>query len=150
MLGAWDEIMETWLPLFNSGLILISGVAVIVGFIFIRQGKIRNHRISMITATTFAALFLVVYVTRALTTETKLFAGEGISRGIYLTVLISHTILATIIVPLVLITLYRALRGRFGKHRSIARITLPVWLYVAVTGWVIYLMLYHLPAFATA
>lgn len=142
--------METWLPLFNSGLILISGVAVLVGFIFIRRGQIRNHRISMITATSFAAFFLVVYVTRAVTTETKIFAGEGLSRGIYLTVLISHTILATIIIPLVLITLYRALRGRFGKHRKIARLTLPVWLYVAVTGWVIYLMLYHLPAFATA
>lgn len=141
--------METWLPLFNTSLILISGIAVLVGYIFIRQGKVRNHRISMITATTFAALFLIVYVTRALTTETKLFAGHGITRDIYLTILTSHTILATIIIPLVLLTLYRALRGRFGKHRSIARITLPVWLYVAVTGWVIYMMLYHLPAFAT-
>jgi putative membrane protein len=142
--------METWLPLFNTSLILVSGLAVLAGFLFIRNGNVRYHRMAMITATSFAALFLVVYVTRALTTPTKIFAGEGALRAFYLGILGTHTILATTIIPLVLFTLYRALRGQFGRHRKIARMTLPIWLYVAVSGWVIYLMLYQLPAFASA
>jgi len=96
----------------------------------------------MLTATTFAALFLVVYVTRALLLPTKFFPGEGLIRVIYLAVLVSHTILATAVGPLVLVVLYRAFKGQFPKHRRLARITLPIWLYVVVTGWLIYVMLY--------
>jgi putative membrane protein len=134
-----------WLPLLNSLLILISGVFLTLGYIFIRRQQIERHRKAMLTATTFAALFLVVYVSRALLFETKLFAGDGWTRAVYLTILVSHTILAIAVGPLVLVTLRRALRGDFLKHRRIARVTAPIWAYVVVTGWIIYLMLHSLP-----
>jgi putative membrane protein len=131
-----------WLALLNTSLILISGVFLLLGYYFIKQRQIELHKRSMLTATTFAALFLVVYVTRALLFETKVFAGEGVIRVIYLTILVSHTILAILVGPFALITLRRALRGEYPKHRQIARITFPMWLYVVVTGWMIYWMLH--------
>src|SRR5207249_1127116 len=99
----------------------------------------------MLAATVFAALFLVVYVTRAVLFETRIFPGEGLVRAVYLVILVSHTVLAIAVGPLVLVTLRRAFVGDFLKHRQIARFTAPVWAYVVVTGWVIYLMLYRLP-----
>lgn len=135
-----------WVALLNTSLILISGVFLLLGYYFIRQRNIELHKRSMLTATTFAALFLVVYVTRALLFETKVFAGEGLIRAIYLVILISHTILAILVGPYALVTLRRALRGEYAKHRSIARITFPMWLYVVVTGWIIYWMLHSQPA----
>lgn len=136
--------METWLPVVNTTLIAISGLAVVIGFIAIRAHRVSLHRNAMVTATVFAALFLIVYVLRFFLLGTKLYAGEGWVRIVYFTVLISHTILAIALGPLVLFTLARALRRQFRRHRAIARITLPVWLYVAVTGWIIYFMLYQL------
>ncbi len=135
-----------WVALLNTSLILISGICLLIGYYFIRQGKIELHKRSMLTATVFAALFLVVYVSRALLFETKVFAGEGVVRMIYLVILISHTILAILVGPFALVTLRRALRGEFPKHRQIARITFPMWLYVVVTGWIIYWMLHSQPA----
>lgn len=134
-----------WLPLLNSGLIVVSGVFLALGYFFIRRRRIELHRRAMLTATTFAALFLVVYVSRAVLFETKLFAGDGFVRVIYLLILVSHTILAIAVGPMVLIALRRALRGEFLRHRRLARVTAPVWAYVVVTGWVIYMMLYRLP-----
>ena len=131
-----------WLALLNTSLIVISGICLLVGYYFIRQRKIELHKRSMLTATVFAALFLVVYVSRALLFETKVFAGDGIVRVIYLIILVSHTILAILVGPFALVTLRRALRGEFPKHRQIARITFPMWLYVVVTGWIIYWMLH--------
>ena len=141
--------METWLPLLNTALIVISGIALLVGYFFIRQGNITNHRRAMLTATTFAALFLIVYVARFFLIDTKIFTGEGWARAVYYVILISHMILATVIAPLVLITLYRALTRQYPKHRRIARVTLPLWLYVVMTGWLVYLMLYQLSFTAT-
>ena len=103
--------------------------------------KIVLHKRSMLTATAFAALFLVVYVTRAMLFETRLFAGEGLIRAIYLFILVTHTILAVLVGPFALVTLRRALRGEYAKHRRVARITFPMWLYVVVTGWLVYWML---------
>lgn len=137
-------MIETWLPLFNTLLILISGIALVIGYIFIRKRNITYHRRAMITATVFAALFLIVYVTRALLYTAQGFDGQGTARTIYLIILGTHTVLATAIIPMVLITLYRALRRQYPRHRRIARITLPVWLYVVVTGWLIYIMLYQI------
>jgi putative membrane protein len=131
-----------WLPTFNTSLIVVSGLFLAIGYIFIRRKQVRRHRASMLTATVFAALFLVVYIARAMLFETKMFAGEGTIRVVYLIILISHTILATVVGPLVLIVLYRAFKGQFARHRKLARITVPIWAYVVVTGWVIYLMLY--------
>jgi putative membrane protein len=133
-----------WVALVNTSLIVISGIFLLLGYYFIRQRQIELHKRSMLTATAFAALFLVVYVSRALLYETRVFAGEGLVRAIYLAILISHTILAILVGPLALITLRRALRGEFSKHRQIARITFPMWLYVVATGWLIYWMLHSL------
>jgi putative membrane protein len=98
----------------------------------------------MLTASVFAALFLVVYVTRYLVLGSKIYPGEGVSRGVYLTILVSHTVIAIAVAPLAFVTLRRALAGRFRLHRSIARVTLPLWVYTAVTGWIVYMMLYVL------
>ena len=134
-----------WVAMLNTTLIVISGVCLLIGYYFIRQKKIELHKKSMLTATVFAALFLVVYVTRALLFETKVFAGEGVVRWIYLAILISHTILAILVGPFALVTLRRAFRGDFPKHRQIARITFPMWIYVVVTGWIIFWMLHNQP-----
>ena len=134
-----------WVAMLNTTLIVISGVCLLIGYYFIRQKKIELHKKSMLTATVFAALFLVVYVTRALLFETKVFAGEGVVRWIYLAILISHTILAILVGPFALLTLRRAFRGDFPKHRQIARITFPMWIYVVVTGWIIFWMLHNQP-----
>ena len=143
MLTQSGQLAPGWLPLMNTSLIVISGVFLLVGYFFIRRGQIERHRFSMLTATGFAAAFLVVYVARALLFETKIFAGDGLLRAIYLTILSSHTIIAIIVGPLALVTLRRALKGRFREHRSIARITLPAWLFVVASGWVVYMMLHR-------
>jgi putative membrane protein len=144
------DALEPWIAPLNTTLIVISGLFLILGYYFIRRQRVLAHRRSMLTATTFAALFLVVYVTRALVYDTKFFAGEGWVRVAYLVILVSHTILATLVGPCVLVTLRRALRGQYGRHKQIARITLPMWLYVVVTGWIVYLMLHQLPLASVA
>jgi len=136
------SVVEPWLPLFDTALIGVSGVFLLLGYYFIRRKRVPPHRRCMLTATVFAALFLVVYVTRALLFETKFFAGQGWVRALYLAILVSHIALALLVGPFALVTIRRALRGQFALHRRIARVTLPMWLYVVVTGWVIYLMLY--------
>ena len=133
-----------WVALLNTSLIVISGFFLLLGYYFIRQRQIELHKRSMLTATVFAALFLVVYVSRALLFETKVFAGEGLVRAIYLAILISHTILAVVQVPLIIITVVRGLRDQRSKHKKIAKITAPIWLYVSATGVIVYLMLYWL------
>jgi len=133
---------EEWLPAANAALIVISGVFLIFGYICIRTRRIVWHRRSMLTAAAFAAGFLVVYVTRYIVFGSKLFPGDGVSRVIYFAILIPHIIIAIAVAPLAFVTIRRALRGRYAKHRQIARITVPLWIYVALSGWVVYLMLY--------
>lgn len=135
--------IQDWLPALNAALIVISGMFLVAGYAFIRNRRVAWHRRSMITASIFAALFLVVYVTRYIVLGSKIYPGDGISRILYFAILIPHTIIAISVAPLAFVTLRRALGGRFGKHRQIARITLPLWIYTAVSGWVVYLMLYH-------
>jgi putative membrane protein len=137
-------LAPAWVPFLNTSLIAISGFFLLLGYYFIKQRRIAAHRRSMLTATVFAALFLLVYVSRVMLFETKLFAGEGLLRAVYLTILASHTLLAMAVGPLALLTLYRAFGGQYRRHRRIARITLPVWLYVVASGWVVYWMLYSL------
>jgi putative membrane protein len=136
------ELLAQWLPLLDAILIALSGVFLVRGLLFIRRRDIQRHHRSMLTATLFAALFLIVYVIRYFMFEPRIFAGEGAVRVIYLVILISHTILATLLGPLVLVVLYFALKGRFDRHRRLARIAAPIWGYVVVTGWIIYLMLH--------
>jgi len=134
--------LEQWLPSFNAGLIVVSGIFLVVGFVFIKRNNVQAHRRSMLSATVFAGLFLVVYVTRWFVIETKLFPSQGWIKTLYLSILVPHIVLAMAIVPLVLVTLKRALSQDFERHKRIARLTFPIWLFVAVSGWVVYWMLY--------
>jgi putative membrane protein len=132
------------LPSVNATLNATSAVLLVLGFRAIRAGDRRRHRALMLAALGSSLLFLVSYVTRIALTGTHRFPGDGALRTAYLAVLGSHTLLAALAGPLVVATLVLALRGRFPSHRRIARVTLPVWLYVSVTGVVVYVMLYHL------
>ncbi|MGQ0735984.1 MAG: DUF420 domain-containing protein [Acidobacteriota bacterium] len=134
----------TILPTVNATLNAISTVFLVTGWGFIRRRQIGRHRACMISALVASGLFLLSYVVYHWQVGSVPFQGHGVIRTVYFTILITHVILAALIVPLALITLSRALAGRFDKHRRIARWTLPIWLYVSVTGVVIYVMLYHL------
>ena len=145
--------MESLLGIFphlNAALNTSAAIAIVSGFYFIMKRKVAQHRFSMLTASAVSALFLVSYITHhAVRTYyfglgPSRFTGQGIIRPIYFTLLTSHTILATLITPFVLVTLYRGLTGKVDKHRRLARLVLPVWLYVSVTGVVVYLMLYQI------
>ncbi len=136
--------LDVWLPVLNTAVIGVSGVALLTGFAFIKRRRVEAHKRAMLTATVFAALFLVVYVIRWALLGSKPFTGEGAIRVVYFAVLISHIALAIGIVPLVLLTLRRALRQEFDAHRRLARLTLPLWLYVVITGWIVYALLYGL------
>lgn len=131
-----------WLPAFNTALILISGCFLVLGYAFIRrQQRVAHHR-CMLIATLFAGLFLVVYIARALTLGGKPFPGEGLAYMVYLGILGPHVVAAAAVAPLALVALRRAFRGDFLAHRRIARVTFPIWVFAAVTGWVIFVMLY--------
>lgn len=132
------------LPTINAFLNTTCAVLLVIGYIMIRNKRIAAHRACMLSALTCSVFFLVGYLTYHFQVGTTRYDGEGILRPIYFTILTTHTILAIVIVPMVIITLVRALRERFDKHKAIARWTLPIWLYVSVTGVVVYLMLYQL------
>lgn len=132
------------LPTLNAILNATSAVLLAAGYVLIRQGRQAAHRKVMIAALGSSALFLVSYLVYHAQVGSVRFTGQGLIRTVYFTILVSHTVLAAAIVPLVLVTVSRALRGRFEAHRRIARITLPLWGYVSVTGVVIYWMLYRL------
>jgi uncharacterized membrane protein YozB (DUF420 family) len=133
-------------PAINASLNGTSAVLILTGRRLIKQGRITAHRACMVAAVTASTLFLVSYIYYHAHVGTTRFAGQGLSRPVYFSILISHTFLAAIVVPMVIVTLARAWRGNFDRHRAIARWTFVVWLYVSVTGVVIYLMLYHLYA----
>ncbi len=137
-------------PFINAILNGASAVLIATGIVLIRRRRRVAHKRAMLAAVVTSSLFLISYVTYHVFlhyqtgSASMRFQGQGYSRPIYFSILISHTILAAAVVPLVLVTLTRALRGRFDTHRKSARWTYPVWLYVSVTGVVIYVMLYHL------
>ena len=134
----------SYLPHLNAILNSTSAILLIAGYRFIRHGRINAHRNCQLTAFTTSALFLISYLTYHYYHGATRFPGQGIVRPIYFTILITHTILAVVIVPMIMLTLYRAARRDFIRHRRIARWTLPLWLYVSITGVIVYLMLYHL------
>jgi uncharacterized membrane protein YozB (DUF420 family) len=134
----------SFLPHLNALLNTTSAILLIMGYTLIRRGHIQAHKRCQLSALTASIAFLVSYLTYHYFHGATPFTGHGIARPIYFTILTSHTILAVIIVPLVAVTLLRALRTDFARHKKIARITLPLWLYVSVTGVIVYLMLYHL------
>ena len=137
-------ITVTDLPALNATLNAISTVLLITGWIFIKRGGRRNHRRCMIAALITSTLFLTSYVIYHAQVGSVPFRGTGVIRAIYFMVLIPHVILAAAIVPQVLITASRGLTAKYDKHRRIARWTLPLWLYVSITGVIVYLMLYRM------
>ena len=132
------------LPALNATLNATSAVLLTIGYVFIRRGHIRRHRAMMISACVVSTLFLISYVIYHANIGSKPFQGHGPIRFVYFTILLTHVVLAAAIVPLVLVTLLRGLRSRFDAHVRIARWTLPLWLYVSVTGVIVYLMLYRM------
>lgn len=133
----------SYLPHVNACLNGTSAILLFSGYSFIRTRNVIAHRACQIAALCVSLLFLASYLTYHYHHGATRFLGTGLARPIYFTVLTSHTILAIVIVPLVILTFYRAFRGDFVRHRRIARITLPLWLYVSITGVIVYLMLYQ-------
>lgn len=133
------------LPTVNAALNATAAILLVVGYVFIRRGHVARHRACMIAAFIVSTLFLVSYLTYHAQVGSKRFPGTGTIRTVYLSILLTHTVLAALVPFLAVITLWRALAARFDRHVPIARWTLPIWLYVSVTGVIVYLMLYRLP-----
>jgi uncharacterized membrane protein YozB (DUF420 family) len=132
------------LPALNASLNATSAVLLAAGWILIKRGQIQAHRRVLLAACTTSVLFLVSYLIYHAQVGSVRFTKQGPIRMVYFTILLTHTVLAAAIVPMVLITLSRGLRARYDSHRRIARWTMPLWLYVSVTGVIVYVMLYRL------
>lgn len=137
-------ISLTELPALNATLNGLSFLILMIGFYFIRNNKITAHKTCMLAALSVSMLFLISYLIYHYNVGSVHFTKQGWVRPVYFTILLTHTLLAITLVPMVAITLVRALKERFDKHRKIAHWTLPIWMYVSVTGVVVYLMLYQL------
>lgn len=137
------QLDVTFLPRLNAILNGASAVCLAMGYFFIRRRRIKQHRLCMLTAFGLSAAFLVSYVVYHALAGSRAFTGEGWIRPIYFTLLISHVVLAAVVLPLALTTLYRAWRSDFGRHRRLARWTLPLWFWVSVSGVLVYILLYH-------
>ena len=131
-------------PVIDASLNGTSAVLLLIGRGLIKRGRMAAHRAVMITALVSSSLFLTSYLYYHWHVGSVHFQGQGWSRPVYFSILISHTILAAVIVPMIIITLSRALRERFDRHRAIARWTYPLWMYVSITGVIVYLMLYRI------
>ncbi|KPK64416.1 MAG: hypothetical protein AMS21_06235 [Gemmatimonas sp. SG8_38_2] len=131
------------LPALNATLNGVCALLLVAGYSAIRRNRRDLHKALMLSALVASVLFLSSYLYYHYHAGTTYFAGQGWIRPVYFSILVSHTILATIIVPLVITTVFFALRGNFPRHRWVARFTLPVWLYVSVTGILVYLLLYQ-------
>ena len=132
------------LPLVNAALNGVAAVLLVAGLVLIKRGRREAHRRAMQAAFATSVLFLASYVVYHANVGSRPFTGQGPVRVLYFTILISHVILAAVVPPLAGLTLWRGLQGRFDRHTRLARWTLPIWLYVSVTGIVVYLMLYQL------
>lgn len=137
-------------PHLNASLNAASGLFLVIGLLCILTRRVHAHRACMLGASGISALFLVFYITHHVIRTSiyglgpTRFTGEGLARPVYFTILTSHTILAALVAPFVVATLWRALQGRFDAHKRLARIVYPVWLYVSLTGVAVYLMLYQI------
>lgn len=132
------------LPAVNATLNAISAVLLVIGYVLIRQRRIEQHRKVMLAAFATSTLFLICYVIYHANAGSRPFTGQGTVRTVYFFVLITHIVLAALVPPMALITLVRGLGARYDKHARLARWTLPIWLYVSVTGVIVYVMLYQL------
>jgi uncharacterized membrane protein YozB (DUF420 family) len=131
------------LPAVNATLNAISGVLLVVGYFLIRARRIQQHRRCMLAAFAVSSLFLVCYLIYHAQVGSVPFVRQGFVRPLYFTILITHIVLAAAVLPLALITLSRGLKARYARHRAIARWTMPIWLYVSVTGVLVYVLLYQ-------
>ena len=131
------------LPAINASLNALSGVLLVIGYALMRAKRIDLHRRVMIAAFVTSSLFLISYVAYHAQVGSVRFTRDGIVRPIYFAILISHVTLAAIVLPLAIVTLTRGLKGRYPRHRAIARWTFPIWLYVSVTGVLVYVLLYQ-------
>lgn len=131
----------SFLPRIYATINGITAVVLIAGVLAIKNGKRKLHEQLMTTAIALSVAFLVMYVAYHMTTDSTKFGGEGMIRNVYFIILISHILLSIAVIPLVMITYVRALAQKFDKHKKIAKITFPIWLYVAITGVVVYLMI---------
>jgi uncharacterized membrane protein YozB (DUF420 family) len=133
----------SYFPSVNAALNAASALLLSAGYLFIRSKRVKAHKICMVSAFTTSTLFLISYLIYHYQVGSVPFKAQGWIRALYFTILTSHIVLAAAIVPLVLITLTRALKGNFDRHKRIARWTLPLWLYVSLTGVIVYVMLYR-------
>ena len=131
------------LPAVNASLNALSGLLILTGFVFIRAKKIAAHRAMMLSACVSSTLFLASYLVYHAHAGVHRYPGTGLARSVYLWILGTHTVLAVTVLPLVIVTLTRALRKNFARHRKIARWTFPLWLYVSITGVLVYVLLYQ-------
>jgi putative membrane protein len=131
------------LPAVNASLNALSGILLLIGYVLIRNGRIRQHRQCMVAAFITSSLFLVCYVVYHAQVGSVPFTRAGFVRPLYFTILITHVTLAATVPPLAIVTLSRGLKGRFVQHRAIARWTWPIWMYVSVTGVLVYTLLYQ-------
>jgi len=131
------------LPAVNASLNALSGILLLVGYVLIRRRRIETHRKVMIAAFVTSSIFLVCYVVYHAQVGSVPFTRQGFVRPLYFTILVTHVTLAAAVVPLALITLSRGLKARYERHRTIARWTFPIWLYVSVTGVLVYVLLYQ-------
>ncbi|MGB0838995.1 MAG: DUF420 domain-containing protein [Chitinophagales bacterium] len=129
------------LPKFHALLNGSVSILLLLSWYFIKQKKVKAHQTANVLALVFSAIFLVSYVTYHTFTESTSFGGEGIIRYVYFFILITHIVLSAIILPIVLFTFLRAFAGKFDQHRKIARWTMPIWLYVSITGVIVYFMI---------
>lgn len=134
----------TVLPHLTAGLNALALALLVAGFALIRSGRKDLHRLAMLSAVGVSALFLAVYVVYHFSAPIFVFRGQGVVRPLYYALLISHVVLAAVVTPMVALTLARAVRGQTLAHRGLARLTWPVWVYVSLSGLVVYVMLYHL------
>ena len=132
------------LPTVNATLNAVSGVFLLVGYILIRRRQINAHRNAMLGAFTSSTLFLISYLVYHAHAGSRPFTGQGAIRYVYFAILISHVTLAAVILPMAITTLSRGLRGRYSDHKRIAKWTFPTWMYVSVTGVIVYMMLYQM------
>lgn len=136
----------TVLPHVNAALNAITTVLLVIGLTMARAGRPEVHRPVMAAALVTSALFLASYLVYHATAPIFVFTGQGWTRPVYYALLISHVVLAAVVTPMIALTAWRGARGAIGRHRPLARWTMPIWLYVSVTGVVIYIVLYHLSA----
>jgi uncharacterized membrane protein YozB (DUF420 family) len=131
------------LPAVNATLNALSGILLLVGYVHIRARRIEQHRKTMLTAFATSSLFLICYVVYHAQVGSVRFTRQGLVRPLYFTILITHVTLAAAVLPLAIVTLSRGLKARYARHRIIARWTFPIWMYVSVTGVLVYVLLYQ-------